>query len=531
MSIVSMLEEQVGRRSDAVAILEGVGARSRATTFGDLDRRAKQGAALLRSCGLGPGDRILLFHRMSLELYVALVSALRVGMVAVFVEPSAGLGAIDRCCARARPAAFVGGPKAHLLRAVVPAVWRIPIHFCIGSRVPGAVPWSRADRLAVDPAIEPVDEDSPALLTLTSGSTGAPKAAVRTHRFLRAQYDALQAVLDLRAGEVDLTSLPIVMLANLASGLTSVIPDADLRFPGSIDAAPVLAQMDELGVTRAGASPAFLERLVDHCERTGRRTGRLEKIFTGGGPVFPSLLERLHHVAPSADITSVYGSSEAEPIATIAYRQLNDADREAMTGGSGLLAGKPVSTLQLRILSETEVTPLGRYSHSEFVRLSMPPGRAGEIVVSGAHVLSGYLNGDGDIGTKFRVEDTIWHRTGDSGVLDLNGRLWLLGRRSARIDDGRGILYPFAVECAAQQHSSVGRAALIGADGERILAVEMRRAMDNHELSALKQSLSWAGIDQIRVYPRLPVDRRHNTKIDYGALQKLIERRNAAMIV
>ena len=59
----------------------------------------------------------------------------------------------------------------------------------------------------------------------------------------------------------------------------------------------------------------------------------------------------------------------------------------------------------------------------------------GEIVVSGAHVGAGYVGGVGDAETKFRVGEVIWHRTGDAGYLDAHGRLWLLGRCSARIAD------------------------------------------------------------------------------------------------
>src|SRR6185503_8477337 len=95
-------------------------------------------------------------------------------------------------------------------------------------------------------------------------------------------------------------------------------------------------------------------------------------------------------------------------------------------------------------------------------------GEVGEIVVSGAHVLSGYLQGRGDEETKFRVDDAIWHRTGDAGWLDAQGRLWLLGRCAARIADERGTLWPFAVECAAQQNAAIRRAALVSDEGQRL---------------------------------------------------------------
>src|SRR5208282_3075209 len=94
--------------------------------------------------------------------------------------------------------------------------------------------------------IAPLAAEAPALVTFTSGSTGRPKAAMRTHGFLLAQHRALEASLALQPGTRDLTTLPIFVLGNLASGVTSVLPDADLRSPGKIAPRPVLTQIQRL---------------------------------------------------------------------------------------------------------------------------------------------------------------------------------------------------------------------------------------------------------------------------------------------
>src|SRR5262249_4573411 len=153
------------------------------------------------------------------------------------------------------------------LRLFSPAVRRIPVKFVVGWWLPGAVPWSRADRLPPREEIHPCPPETPALLTFTSGSTGQPKAAVRTHGFLLAQHRVLEKSLRLAPGEIDLTTMPIVLLANLASGVTSLIPDADLRFPGAINPAPVIGQVQAHGPVSSVASPAFFECLVNHGTR------------------------------------------------------------------------------------------------------------------------------------------------------------------------------------------------------------------------------------------------------------------------
>jgi len=144
-------------------------------------------------------------------------------------------------------------------------------------------------------------------------------------------------------------------------------------------------------------------------------------------------------------------------------------------------------------------------------------GESGEIVVSGEHVLSGYLHGVGDEETKFRVDGQLWHRTGDSGYFDAQGRLWLLGRASAIINDARGRLHPFAVECAARPLPGVQRAALLGRNGQRILFVQPRRG-EQVDTKRLRESLSWAQLDEVRTLREIPLDKRHNAKVDYTRL-------------
>jgi olefin beta-lactone synthetase len=218
----------------------------------------------------------------------------------------------------------------------------------------------------------------------------------------------------------------------------------------------------------------------------------------------------------------VYGSTEAEPIAHLECREITTEDRLAMLAGRGLLAGRPVAEIKVRIVCERWGRPIPPLSAGEFEGMALPAGEAGEIVVSGSHVLPGYLHGHGDEETKFRVDGQVWHRTGDAGWLDTMGRLWLLGRCSAKVNDSRGVLWPFAVECAAQQNSAVRRAALIACDGRRVLAIEPGAGISRMECEQLKKTLVWAALDEVRMVARLPVDRRHNAKIDYPALQKML---------
>jgi acyl-CoA synthetase (AMP-forming)/AMP-acid ligase II len=523
MNIAEILRSHAQTRPEAAAIIDTRCRRSRATSFAQLDQAAARAAGLLWQQGLRPGDAVLVFHPMSAELYIALSAIFRLRLIAMFLDPSAGRDHIERCCALHAPRALIASTKAHLLRLWCPALRRIPIRFVIGLPVPGAIRWARLSRMAPHEEVLDCPPQTPALLTFTSGSTGQPKAAVRTHGFLLAQHRVLAESLRLKAGEVDLTTLPIVLLANLASGVASLIPNADLRYPGAIAPAPVIAQIQRHQPVSSTASPAFFDCLARHGAEHRLTLPSFTKLFSGGAPVFPRLLDQLQEMAPRADVVAVYGSTEAEPIAHIARRDLRPEERQAMLNGRGLLTGAPVQAIRLRILRDQWGRPVGPYTEAEFAAACCTAGQPGEIVVSGEHVLSGYLHGQGDEETKFKVDGVIWHRTGDAGYLDERGRLWLLGRCAARIRDGRGDLYPFAAETAVYQNLGVRRAAMVAHRGRRILAVEFYDQQTASDLGNIQKDLAWTQVDEVRVCRHIPVDKRHNAKIDYPALHRLLD--------
>ncbi|MFN4261825.1 MAG: AMP-binding protein [Gemmataceae bacterium] len=523
MNIVEILRRHARERPHVPAIIDTQRGRARVTTFAELDQASAQAATLLRQHGLRPGAAVLILQPMSLELYVALLALFRLGLVAMFLDPSAGREHMRRCCALQPPAALIASGKAQLSRWLTPALFCIPTIFALGLTLPGAIPWSRSRRLPPCSDLFPCAADTPALLTFTSGSTGQPKAAVRSHGFLIAQHRTLENSLRLQPETIDLTTLPIVLLANLASGVTSLIPNADLRNPGAVDPVPILCQIDRHRPASSAASPAFFERLIAACVQQGRALPSFRRLFSGGAPVFPRLLDQLQSVAPQAEVVAVYGSTEAEPIAHIARHEISDEDMIAMREGKGLLAGGPVTDIQLCILRDQWGTAIGPFTEETFLQERQPTNIPGEIVVNGDHVLTGYLHGQGDDETKFRVGDAVWHRTGDAGYLDEQGRLWLLGRCSARIGDDKGELFPFAVESAVYQDPAVRRAAVVAHAGRRLLLVEPFAGMAV-DVETIQRQVAWACLDEIRLCTRIPVDKRHNAKIDYPALRQWLER-------
>jgi len=516
-SIAARLAERAAVIPSRAAIIDG--RRGTRLGFGALAEAVAALAAGLEARGLAAGDRVLLFVPMSSDLYVALLAVLHLGAVAVFVDAWAGRARLDAAIGAARPKAFIGTAQSHLLRIVSPALRGVPIALVAHS---AGFPLERLLRRDHARPAAPLAADTPALVTFTTGSTGRPKAAARTHGFLWAQHEALARELAPREGDIDMPTLPVFVLNNLAAGVTSVLPDFDPRRPADIDPARVHAQMTREGVTTTSGSPAFYERLAEWCEARGERL-RVRALFTGGAPVLPPLARRLAAVT-DGEVHVVYGSTEAEPIASIEARPME----QAMVDGRspGLCVGTPTSGLAVRLVRPHDgPIVLGAAGWDEW---DMPYGEVGEVLVSGAHVLTGYLDDpDSDRAQKVRDADRVWHRTGDGAWLDSEGRLWLMGRVRHRVRRAGMTWWGTDAEVRALRVSGVRHAAYLGLPDERlgersVLCVETaRRGMDEDMRRDLREALGEIPADELRSL-EIPRDPRHASKTDLERLKAML---------
>lgn len=469
-TLLDAFADAVARHGRKPAIIEASGKQ---ISFDELDQRTRALASGFAVRGISHGDRVLLAMPVGIDLYACLAALWRLGAVVVFPEPAMGLNGLRHAARVTNPKAFLASGWYSLLGWLVPELRALPMRI-------------RPHAGAIDTASQSdTSREDIALISFTSGSTGEPKAIARSHAFMMAQSDAISPLLVPESENTrDLIAFPVFVLVCLALGITSVLPAWKLTQQDRATAENIHDQINRFGVTRLLVPPVICETL----SRTDSLP-KLDAIFTGGGPVFPDTLDRLAALAPDMRMVAVYGSTEAEPIAHLEHVSVSAADLQRMKAGGGLLAGTPVR--QVNVMIEN-----------------------GEILVAGDHVNESYLDHTQNAETKLERDDRIWHRTGDAGRFDDQGRLWLLGRTQARVDG----IDPFAVETAARFWDGAQRSALAQIDGKPVLAV----AGDATQLVHWKAHAKAMGVDDVRHVAQIPLDRRHGSKTDYTRLKRAL---------
>lgn len=527
-NVIELLRRAAEERPDRIALTFGEKDRSRTITFRRLWEMADAFSAALVAKGLAPGDRAILMVPMSIELYVTLLGTIKMGGVAVFVDPWVKGRQIAAFCSFASPRAFIGVGKSHLLRLFDRRLLRIPLTVTTGPAFAG-IParFTLAGLLAEfagDHQVYHARADEPALITFTSGSSGLPKGANRTHGFLLAQYEALTQEFPYRQDDIDMPMFPVFALRNIAGRIGSVIPDMDFRKVREVDPAVILGQIRQHQVTTCTASPPFIDRLARHLTDNHLAPPPLRRILTGGAPVDAEQLERWRLAMPDTAVEVVYGSTEAEPVAHISLEDRLTAERSG--GGKGYCTGEVTGRLQAKIIPIVKgpVTIAAGWKGVE-----LPPGKAGELIVAGAHVCTGYYNNPPAVAEN-KISDPdgkVWHRMGDTGYFDERGRFWLVGRLHSTIVRHGRIWHAQLVEQTVRRClpdlEMVAAVGLGCENGGEELVVVVKTPTNNPLPPTLVADLAREGVEVDRIIQSrqsLPLDPRHNAKIDYGTLRK-----------
>jgi len=499
-NIASLFLKQAKNHPERLALI----AVNKQITYRELEKEVKQTVQYFHSKGIRSGDRVLVFIPMGFDLYRVVLALFSMGAVAVFLDEWVSFSRLAVCCKMARCKAFISLWYLHIPGWFSQEVREIPIHLFSGK--PTVTPDTEFSLFEAHP-------DDPALITFTTGSTGIPKAANRTHGFLMAQFESLKPLID-NDSQIDMPMLPIVLLLNLAVGKTSVIAKFKSSKPKQFRSEFVLNQLGLNKVQSLTASPWFLVQMARETIRSGRKFPHLKQILSGGGPVFPHEATLVNEAFPQSEFTVVFGSTEAEPISHISGIDMRKAMSQMNDPMRGLLVGKPDSSIECLIIpiqeeAVTQINPL-------------PPGESGELIVSGNHVLDSYIdNPEATRMNKIKAEGKVWHRTGDAAYFSDDGMLWLLGRCQGRIRFKERNFYPFQIEYSLMNLTPPVIGTLLDLESGPVLVVEKKSTQFQQEEMLVKLGL--AEIPRIEV-SQFPMDKRHHTKIDYSSLKELVSK-------
>ena len=361
-------------------------------------------------------------------------------------------------------------------------------------------------------------EDEASIL-FTSGSTGPAKGVRYTHGILHTQSQLIQGMYDIESDEIDLPCFPLFGLFSLAIGMTVVLPDMDPTKPALADPKLLLESIFDQGVTTLFASPALLAPFADYCVKNKIELPMLRRILSAGAPIPPQLHEKFSKILQKdAYIHTPYGATESLPVASISSKEILTQTRYLTDQGNGTCVGRPAPKIEIKIIAIQD-EPISEWSQVQFV----PSGSYGEICVKGPVVTTEYKE-EPEHTKMAKIMDSdghVWHRMGDIGYFDEEGRLWFCGRKSHRVILNNGqTLFPVPCEALFNLHEDVKRSALVGVEGKAYIVVEC------HSNTKTPQSKVYEELkEQISVHPKLqnienvffhssfPVDVRHNAKI------------------
>lgn len=504
--------------SDSEALAYVDGATGERTSFTELHRRITGIAAGLHEMGLQPGDRVAMLTPPSVDLVAAVYGVWRAGGVTVIADRGLGLGGLGRAV-RGAQVQFVIGPRAALAAARTLRWAPRARTIAVGDRRSMGAETTLAalcDSAAAMPP-EPLP-DQPAAVLYTSGATGPAKGVRYTQRQLAAQRDALAATYDITADDRLVAAFAPFALYGPALGIASTIPDVDVTKPGTLTAQALAAACESVAATIVFASPAALANVVRTSAGSDARLAALRLVLSAGAPVPVATLRAVAELCPAAELHTPYGMTECLPVADVSLTEIEAASGDP-TGG--VCVGHPVPGATVRI------APLS-FDADEPVAM-LADHRTGEVMVRAPWLSDGY---DRRWATQhdarpIDVDGASWHRTGDVGHLDADGRLWIEGRSVHVAHTDHGAVTPVPVEVAVEALPGITRCAAVGIGPvgcqQLVVVVDQPTGSNGlapHHVAQVVRSAVRHPVAAVLEAHSLPVDIRHNTKIDRTLVAK-----------
>ncbi|WP_084011387.1 AMP-binding protein [Pseudofrankia sp. DC12] len=444
----------------------------RALTFAQLDGASDALAAAFQSYGVQPGDRIAVYLQNDPQWLVTLLAAWKCGAAAACISPMLRQHELRHHLGDAEPTILVcldqlyadvvaevrhelpmetvitTAPWDMMREAAPPKVFRDSW----GPRQEFAetVDWLQTQNAFTGSTPAPVDvaPSDVALLTYTSGTTGRAKGAMNLHRGMVhssqifASWFAIDPSIDVVLGVA-----PLFHITGSVAGLgLSILSGAPIVLLHRFDAATTLRAIERHRATFTVAASTAYNALSSHADAVTRDLSSLTKTACGGAPLSPALVDRVQE-RTGWRLRGVYGLTETTSPTTICPP---DREPPVHPENGALSVGIPVPAADVRIVDvETGA--------------ELPTGSVGEISVAGPMVVPGYWNAPEE--SAHAIKDGRLY-TGDIGVMDETGWLFVIDRKKDLINAGGYKIWPREVEDVLYMHPAVREAAVVGVPHE-----------------------------------------------------------------
>lgn len=442
MNVASIID---AHGADTVALIS----RGRTTTYGELRDQVSALRSGLAAEGIGPGDAVVLAVGNKRHFVVGYLAVLGLGAVAVPLHPTSPRPELAAQATAVGAVAAIVGQMAEtawrsLQRGDVPSlrftVYSEPLE-PVGGNDQGPWPnWSIAgiaDQAVAATPVHPVVPGDLAVMMFTSGTAGAPRAAMLTHANLLANLDQISRSPDpIMASDVVYGVLPLSHIygLNVVLGAT-LLAGATLLLVQRFDPSTFVESVKTRGITVVPGAPPLWAALAQQPDVDPSALVSIRRALTGAAKTPVEVLTALR-VRFGLDLAEGYGLTEASPVVTSSV---------GLTIRPGSV-GRVVQGVELRIVDES----------GDDVLL----GDVGELWVRGPNVFVGYLN---DPQATARVIDPDgWLHTGDLGTVDDDGYVFLVDRAKDLIIVSGFNVYPAEVEQVLMMHPLVAEAAVIG---------------------------------------------------------------------
>jgi fatty-acyl-CoA synthase len=422
-------------------------------TYSQFNERVNRLANGLMRLGIEKGDKVAVLFMNCMEIVECYFALAKIGGVVVpnnFRLTGRELTyQIDQSDSKAL---IFGEMFREVVDSIRPQLPKVELYICVSERdVEGTIDYEKlVQEGSPEEPLVPVEDDDPAFIMYTAGTTGRPKGAVLTHKnqLMMAVNTSIEGAVG--QPEKQLLVFPLfhqaatgIMIIGIFLGRTAVI--LDIPTPENI-----MAAIQEEKIPVVGLVPVLWNWIVNHPNFKDYDLSSLEQGATGAAPMPLELKKKIVEALPNIRLSEAFGMTETSATAVTAKHE----DILAKQG----TVGKPMINVEARVVDDDDN--------------DVPIGEVGEIVYRGPTVMKEYYKNPEATAEAFRGG---WFHSGDLVRQDEDGYIYVVDRKKDMIISGGENIYPAEIEEVLYTHPKVLEATVIGVPdpdwGESVKAV------------------------------------------------------------